>query len=243
MLLYLEYFFISCFINPMRVYIFSLPENLFKAESIKHFLELKGHKTSLFDSDSEFYKIISGKTNVADLIIYDFLFFNHNVFNIYDYMKDEDFLIPLIFFNDPTPHQESTEYFWNNILSIIYTEKYFNKDLYSQLISQAAAAIDSVINRSPEEKTEILSSHKQRLPETLKGTPLIAFKLLYDNLNKEVSEEELCRTISRSEKSAKKTTLSCMISRIRQSLKNESIFDYDIIKGPKGYMMILRSLN
>ena len=128
----------------MRVYIFSLPENLFKAESIKHFLELKGHKICLFDSDSEFYKIISGKTNVADLIIYDFLFFNHNVFNIYDYMKGEDFLIPLIFFNDPTPHQESTEYFWNNILSIIYTEKYFNKDLYSQLISQAAAAIDSV---------------------------------------------------------------------------------------------------
>lgn len=79
----------------MRVYVFSLPKNLARAKKIHDFLELKGHSAKLFDSDSRFFNCVYKKEDLPDFIVYDYFLFNHNLFNIYTFMKGECCLIPL----------------------------------------------------------------------------------------------------------------------------------------------------
>ncbi|MEE0886906.1 MAG: hypothetical protein UIB61_08365 [Treponema sp.] len=236
----------------MRVYIFSLPQNLEIARKIQDFLNLKGHSVKLFDSDSQFFSFVYQKEKIPDFVVYDYLFFNHNLWNIYNFMKSENCLVPLIFFNDPAIHSESTKFFLKNTLNLLHAENKIDWEKYDQIVSDAAKIIDStkVENKKTETETEIVQkiqnpSEKQhinpekRISKELSGINLAIFKKLFNNLNNCVPLKEL-QNSEELKKQIRETTVFCSISKIRKAMKNADEDAFEILKNPDGYTMISR---
>ncbi len=236
----------------MRVYIFSLPQNLQTARKIHDFLNLKGHSVKLFDSDSQFFSFVYQKEKIPDFVVYDYLFFNHNLWNIYNFMKNEDCLVPLIFFNDPALHSESTEFFFKNMLNLIHAENKIDWEKYEQIVSDAAKIIDSAKNEKQKSVAETKiaqeiqnpaeNQHKNpetRISKELSGINLAIFKKLFKNLNNSVPLKEL-QNSEELKKQVQETTVFCAISKIRKAMKAADEDSFEIIKNPDGYTMISR---
>lgn len=232
----------------MRVYVFSLPKNLARAKKIHDFLELKGHSAKLFDSDSRFFNCVYKKEDLPDFIVYDYFLFNHNLFNIYTFMKSECCLIPLLFFNDPTPHSGITEFFFRNLLNSIHSKKELDWKKYGKIVSELAEAVDlskntvSSINRTetrPEEKNAETKENPLHITRKLSGINLTIFKKLFNNLNSCVPLEELQHS-EELDNNLKETTVFCTISKIRKTLKAADEDSFEILKNSNGYTMISR---
>lgn len=243
----------------MRVYIFSLTQNLDRARKIQEFLNLKGHSAKLFDSDSQFFNFIYKKEKIPDFIVYDYLLFNHNIFNIYNFMKSENCLVPLVFFNDPTIHLESTEFFLKNMLNLIYVENKIDWEKFGQILSDTAEIIDSTketqnfsekasSEQKNEQKTkkaeETIPEKTKEKPESrisreLSGINLAIFKKLFTNLNNCVPLEKL-QNSDEFKKTLKETTVFCSISKIRKAMKTSDEKSFEILKNSVGYTMISR---
>lgn len=238
----------------MRVYVFSLPKNLARAKKIHDFLELKGHSAKLFDSDSRFFNCVYKKEDLPDFIVYDYFLFNHNLFNIYTFMKGECCLIPLLFFNDPTPHSGITEFFFKNLLNSIHSEKKLDWKKYGKIVSELAEAVNlskntvPSINRLPEtaptetklkEQKAETKENPLHITRKLSGTNLTIFKKLFNNLNSCVPLEELQHS-EELDKNLKETTIFCTISKIRKTLKAVDEDSFEILKNSNGYTMISR---
>lgn len=232
----------------MRVYVFSLPKNLARAKKIHDFLELKGHSAKLFDSDSRFFNCVYKKEDLPDFIVYDYFLFNHNLFNIYTFMKGERCLIPLLFFNDPTPHSGITEFFFRNLLNSIHSKKELDWKKYGKIVSELAEAVDlskntvPSINRTetkPEEKNVETKENPLHITRKLSGINLTIFKKLFNNLNSCVPLEELQHS-EELDRNLKETTVFCTISKIRKTLKAADEDSFEILKNSNGYTMISR---
>ena len=61
-----------------------------------------------------------------DLLVLDYTLFNHDIFNIYEQMEDENTHIPAIFYNEPCTSKMKRSDFWEYIIQY---ENCFNKDL------------------------------------------------------------------------------------------------------------------
>lgn len=245
----------------MRVYIFSLPQNLETARKIQDFLNLKGHSAKLFDSDSQFFISIYKKEEVPDFIIYDYLLFNHNAFNIYNFMKKEDCLVPLVFFNEPTLHPEPTEVFFKNFLNLIHDESKIDWEKYEKIVSDSAEIITQEMSSQEKAKTTESALEENSIPEKnpcttksaeqaekrkdepilkeLSGISIAIFKKLFKNLNKCVPLKEL-QASEELQKTLQEATVFCSISKIRKAMKKAGSDDFDILKNPRGYTMISR---
>lgn len=239
----------------MRVYIFSLPQNLYLARKIHDFLNLKGHSVKLFDSDSQFFNFVYKKEEIPDFVVYDYFLFNHNIFNIYNFMKGENCLVPLVFFNDPTLHLETTKFFFKKLLNFIHAENKIEWEKYGQIISETAEIIDlektgqniscqKELSRKTQKTEEKIRISEKETPETqilqrLSGLNLAVFKKLFSNLNNCVPLKEL-KISDELNRTLQDATVFCTISKIRKTIKTAGENSFEIIKNPDGYTMISR---
>ncbi len=226
----------------MRVYIFSLPQNLKFAKKIKTKLEANGYETKLFNSDSYFFCSILEKSLIPDFIIYDYFFYNHHLFNIYKFLKNLNLYIPVIFFNEQTSYTEPTNIFWKALLKNIYPTEKIKLEKYDKIINLTCKVIDEekiAKQNNLQNNNEQITGEK--VQNNLKGSPLILFNLLYKNLGKNVEIGELKNVISKKSEPCKENTIYCLISKIRKSMKNINAFDFEIIKNQNSYKMIQRS--
>lgn len=228
----------------MRVYFFSLPQNLDLARKLQDKMNLTGYETKLFDNDSQFFERIMNKSDLPDLIVYDYLFFNHNIFNIYDYMKMKGTIIPLVFFNEPTLHYESSHFFWKNVMDLIYTKKYFQWEKYSAPLKILSDIIDENRNSTSSETKPFTSeiTIKEKFITELKGNNLILFNVLNENINKTVQMEELRSLLKKNDLPCKETTIFCLISRLRKTMEKNNCHNFEILKNQSGYMMVERKI-
>ena len=66
-------------------------------------LEDNGHTCNTYINSDEFYKSILKIKTCPDLLLIDYLTYDHSIFNIYRYMHDIGCSIPLLFYNSPFP--------------------------------------------------------------------------------------------------------------------------------------------
>ena len=66
-------------------------------------LEENGHTCNTYINSDEFYKSILKIKTCPDLLLIDYLTYDHSIFNIYRYMHDIGCSIPLLFYNSPFP--------------------------------------------------------------------------------------------------------------------------------------------
>ena len=81
---------------------------------------------------------------MPDILILDYLTYNHDVFNVYDYLDKLGFKMPVIFYNDPCLMRTSRAAHWMTILETTQI-KYIQKDFspYKPLLEELAELIES----------------------------------------------------------------------------------------------------
>lgn len=222
----------------MKIYIFSLLENLNFCKQLAPHLNSLGHETTVFESISKFMLQIQEHTDQPDLYILDYFLYNHYVFNPYSYLKENNCNVPLISFNDPQRKTDSDTYYWKSILELLYGDN-FSWENYKNVIEQVTTLVKKLNNlelntiiESAERKSEV------KVPGNLSSSEIILFKMMKEKINQSISIEEMRLAIQKTEKICRVSTIACIVSSIRKKLTETGISDIQIIKNGAGYKMI-----
>ena len=126
----------------MKVFIYSLQKGI--SQIISDHLSDKGHVCFVFESISDLSDSLRKLSVMADLLIMDYLAFNHDVFNIYAHFKRLNIKIPLIYYNDPCLLRSTRAKHWMSHIEITQTtaDKYDFSE-YEPLFNDLAELIES----------------------------------------------------------------------------------------------------
>ena len=101
----------------MRLFIFSTQPEISQILH-DHFSSL-GYLCITFNSMEEFFTSLDKKAIPPELMILDYMLFNHELFNIYTYLEEKDCIYPTIFYNDPCLTRSNHREHWKSQIEII----------------------------------------------------------------------------------------------------------------------------
>ncbi|MCR4953578.1 MAG: hypothetical protein K6A43_05830 [Treponema sp.] len=104
--------------------------------------KLPQHSCYIFTRQDLVYNAVSNMINPPDLLVLDYLVYNHNQFNVYDFMFANKRPIPLIFYNDPCIIAPTRTQYWLHFLESFYPD---NMDFSSEELKNALKVIESTI--------------------------------------------------------------------------------------------------
>ena len=114
----------------MKLFIYSPQREI--GQIISDHLSAQGNHCFAFETLEDLYSLITSMTKYPDLLILDYLSFNHDIFNIYTYLKSLDANLPVIFYNDPCLTRSTRAAHWKSVLEITqfgYKQKDFLQSL------------------------------------------------------------------------------------------------------------------
>ena len=109
----------------MKVFIYSPQGEL--SQIISDHLSDKGHLCFPFGSMSDLSLSLRSLNKMPDILIMDYMSFNHDIFNIYKYFEETNIKVPVIFYNDPCLLRSTRASHWKAQLEITQ-QKYITKD-------------------------------------------------------------------------------------------------------------------
>ena len=126
----------------MKVFIFSLQREI--SQIISDHLSDKGHLCFAFESTSDLSIALRSLSTMPDLLILDYLTYNHDIFNIFEYFNITNINVPVIFYNDPCLIRSSRTLHWKAQLELTQ-KKYLKKDfsLYTPLFRDLEDLIEA----------------------------------------------------------------------------------------------------
>lgn len=216
-----------------------------------------GNTCTIFSTLFDFFAATENENQRPDLAVVDYLTFDHNVFNIYRYMKSKNTFIPTIFYNDPFPPAGLRHNHWETTLGIIYPE-WFNAEQYKSIFKLIASIVESELLRpyipllqparpepvfqfeSPKKfilangaETENIGKHFK-----LSGTLFLLFDMLYKNRNTAISTTYIKNALTRVGSPVKTNTIYALIKRLREKLTKSQDVHADIITTTGGYRLL-----
>lgn len=126
----------------MKVFVYSLQREI--SQIISDHLSDSGHLCFSFDTMSDLSESLRSLNKMPDLLILDYLSFNHDIFNIHNYFYDAHIDVPVIFYNDPCLLRSTRASHWKAQLEITHTS-YEEKDFstYEPLFKALEELIES----------------------------------------------------------------------------------------------------
>lgn len=207
-----------------------------------------------------FFHILDSDSKLPDLFVMDYSLIQHNVLNIFRYMRNQDRVAPLIFYNDPYPRDGTRAKYWLYILaqhfrglkvedkikSILYEIEHAIESPqikpYIPLIQSPkpmdTAAFTQVENEVPQLPFNINVyeiKHQLKMPPTVFNL----FEQLSYNYNNYLSVDELKNTVLMNAKTASEKSVTSYISRLRSYLKKINTHHFDIIHSANGYKLVI----
>lgn len=104
----------------MKIFIYSPQREI--SQIISDHLTSYGNFCLIFFSTSELIDEIANRKKLPDLLILDYLSFNHDLFNIYDSFANYHLMLPVIFYNDPCLTRSTRTSHWLSQLETIMTK-------------------------------------------------------------------------------------------------------------------------
>ena len=216
-------------------------------------LEENGHTCNTYINSDEFYKSILKIKTCPDLLLIDYLTYDHSIFNIYRYMHDIGCSIPLLFYNSPFPKDaDSRLKHWIMALNLHYghigsldidslfpplktiaetVETHGTKPHISlDRISRTAGFSKDEKDRTRQEA--LLAVYKKQLSASI----FSVFEILFTNEGRAVSIPELQILLQKRGVHTKQGTIYSHISRLRTYLTKE-ISEMYILKVKNGYRL------
>lgn len=107
----------------MKVFIFSIQREI--AQVITDHLSDKGHLCFSFFRLENLREIIEKTDNRPDLLVLDYLTFNHAFFDIYHFFERHKYHVPIVFYNEPCLIVPKRSDHW--LIQIEYKQNYYLK--------------------------------------------------------------------------------------------------------------------
>lgn len=243
----------------MTIYFYTRQKKI--CRKIADILEEENNICCIYTDEGEFYTALSNMKKYPDLLLLDYLVFNHDVFNVYRYMQEIKCLIPLIFYNDPFPPQEIRVQYWIMILKLYYSDTDVNTDLYISTLNLVAEAVNSdnlrpyiALMRPPLSYPDHESSTAEFFPSVppkiqdktitfirneLPDSLYSVFIILYKHRGKTISIIELQSLLRQKDREVKIDTIYSDISRLRSFFRIHSSVGIVILKAGKGYKLLI----
>ncbi|MBP5520280.1 MAG: hypothetical protein J6X84_06865 [Treponema sp.] len=103
----------------MKVFICSLQIEI--SQIISDHLSNKGNLCFTFSSQQDLSDAIHSMTKMPDLLILDYLLYNHELFNLNQYMDLLNIKVPVIFYNDPCLVRSTRSEHWLTELELLHS--------------------------------------------------------------------------------------------------------------------------
>ncbi len=198
------------------------------------------------------YDIFSKYHKKIDLFVFDYRTFSHELFNLYEILKDNKITTPVIFYNDPFPESETRAKFWelqvykqkNNISeSKLNNYKYFFKELQKAIESIEIAPYISVIQKPLPFPGIKQNCNDQNIPQVFRPDKLPKsisplFTILYNFKNQYIKPDFIQKELNKTGKQYKICSIYSYISRLRNYLEQQTNKHIDIINNKRGYKLI-----
>lgn len=218
--------------------------------------EHDGNTCIIISSLTDFFKMLKTVNEEADLIVFDYLIFNHDIFNIYRYLKKHNHRVPVIFYNDPFAESGTRHIYWEEMLYTFQAD-FFQAQRYRKIFKLIASTVESEYLRQyipllqqphPEPTLQFEISKK---PASLKpheywgkylqisGTLLMLFEVLYKNRNTTINAAAIRAKMTKSGMPIKTATIYALIKRLREKLTASEKIQADIITTIGGYRLLL----
>jgi DNA-binding response OmpR family regulator len=247
----------------MTIYFYTLQKLICK--KIADILEENNNICCIYTDENEFYSAVANMKKYPDLLLLDYLVFDHDIFNIYRFMDDINCKIPLLFYNDPFSSSFTRIQHWNMILNLYYADTGINITEYTPTLQILSKTVDSkelgpYISLlqipqpyPPERETSNVSSTCaiSSLPNE-EITPIrkhfstslySVFNILYVNRKKSISIPELKSLLHERNIEITTNTVYSYISRLRTLLRTSAKTGTDIYKTKNGYCLLMDDEN
>lgn len=100
----------------MKIFIYSPQREI--SQIISDHLSYKGNHCIPFATIEDLSSLMRTMQSGPDLLILDYLSFNHDIFNIFSYFKKLNKSVPLLFFNDPCRTRSTMAAHWKSLIEI-----------------------------------------------------------------------------------------------------------------------------
>ncbi len=219
----------------------------------------------IFSTLSDMHEYFSKKKKFPDMMIFDYMMYNHDFVNPYEEMKNMNMNHPLIFYNDPYPDDSSRADFWEyqimrtNPGCIIQDyRKYLSAleravqapDIFPYIsLIQPPKPLPDTEEESPRVKTVTPDipddGNGKKMLYTLRKKHCIpksvfsVLEILYNNMGYPTSIEGLMELLSSPGKSRSRNSINICLSKLRAILKSEDEYNMDLVTDQDGYRLIL----
>lgn len=200
-------------------------------------------------------------STMPDLLVMDYLTFNHDIYNVYKEMGRHGVYIPLIFYNDPTLTLPTRFLHWKNILEYEKppTSEFKITEEYEEILLKIQELVESdelspyiplmqkpkpfpkdifeknsikkMIKRTTEEKLNFLEKH-------LSGNQFFLFNIIFNSKNDYSSLYEILCEYKNKSKVMTEKSLEVVISRLKTKLKQLENSGFYIQSQNKKYKII-----
>lgn len=205
-----------------------------------------------------FYDKILRQHMQFDLIVCDFRLFNHDVFNIYEFLSEKKVPMPVIYYNDPYPEKKDRVLYWMSQNEEEYARYDFDylRPTFERLcdiiedpsVHPYISLLQPPLPVSAEDFPDGVEYRAIDLPLLRRRnnlTPAL-FRLLecmYKRRNEELSVKEIERmmwgsSLLRRNRSRRSSVYS-YISRLRKSLVNDKLVKIEIVRTAIGFYRMI----
>ncbi|HAH63641.1 MAG TPA: hypothetical protein DCL73_16270 [Treponema sp.] len=231
---------------------------------IAYILEENNNVCCIYTEENEFYTAVMNMKKYPDLLLLDYLVYNHDAFNVYRFMNDIDCKIPLLFYNDPLPVPEARVRHWNMMLNLYYSDADIDTARYTptlQLLSDAVGSkelcpyISLLQPPLPYQECADAGNQLSRSGQVSQGERILlmknnlpcslyaVFRILYTHREKSVSITELQFLLHQKNIEVKINTIYSEISRLRTFLSTSADTGMDICRTSRGYRLFINDEN
>lgn len=207
-----------------------------------------------------FFHILHNNVTLPDLFVMDYTMFQHDMLNIYRYMRELNVIVPLIFYNDPYPSDGERVTYWLFQLARHFTELEISPEL-KELLYAIQNAVESPAIKpyipliqeplpfgeadicSQVEKTPVLpyNINIYELRKKVKMPPTIfnLFIKFINRYNTYISRNELKDVLLMHDRVAADRSVCVYVSRLRYYLKKIKKYNIEILNSAAGYKLII----
>lgn len=244
----------------MKVFIYSLQREI--SQIISDHLSDKGHLCFAFNTMSDLSESVRNLKTLPDLLVLDYLTFNHDIFNVYEYLEQINLKFPVIFYNDPCLVRSTRALHWKAQLELTqmhYDKKDFSsyepllKDLedlieakefkpYISLLQPPQKVPESLIRdkytlqylRENQDDCIIEFKERMKLPNNL----YFLLSILQENKNLELSYKDIADIYEKKGKHITKESLKVLMSSLKKIIHQDKECNFLIYHDKDRYRFI-----
>ncbi len=244
----------------MRLYILSTQPEI-NTILHDHFTE-KGYLCVTFKGLEEFFMSIEHNVSPPELIILDYVIFNHDIFNIYNYLERKKCIFPCIFYNDPCLTRANRLSHWKAQIELLQnkTDKIDIKriepllkdlqDIVENKILSPSIKLMQVPSPFPKElvNPKITLDYIQKVQDDgledfrtrndLPNSLFYLLKLLHDNQQLRLTVEDIKKLYEADKKEISESSLYVMLSKLRGIVRDDKKSRFVIRKEGEYYRFI-----